>query len=140
MKLAVTGLAALCLSACDKIEQPNSPAARHGRYVGVGTYPAGQLWSKMVVANRPANAAAATMADDQQIIVVVDSLTGEIRECGDLTGYCIGMNPWRAALSPAQSTPVGLSAHASDLADGAERASADGAPADSTKASPAKVR
>lgn len=85
-----------------------------GRYVGVGIYTPGQMWSKLVQVQQPKapDAAKARLADDQAVIVVVDSHTGEIRSCGDLTGYCIGMNPWKTPLPPAQAAPVGLTAHA----------------------------
>lgn len=103
------------LSACD--QQPAvdaAPQTSRGRYAGIGTYPAGQLWSHMAVSAQPTNAASARIDDDSQIIVVVDSVTGEVRQCGDLSGYCIGMNPWTGA--PGSAAPVGLTIHAADLA------------------------
>ncbi len=45
------------------------------------------------------------------MIVVDDSHTGNIRSCGDLTGYCIGMNPWKTPLPPSQVAPVSLTTH-----------------------------
>ena len=47
--------------------------------------------------------------DDQAVIVVQNSLTGDVRACGDMTGYCVGMNPW--AQRPGQLTPVSLTDH-----------------------------
>ena len=86
-----------------------------GRFVGIGTYSAGQLWSKMV-ASSSMNPEAATTADDEHIIVVVDSQTGEVRECGDYSGVCAGFNPWTRAIAVQQTAPVKLTKHATDLA------------------------
>jgi hypothetical protein len=94
---------------------PAADLARHGRYVGVGIYPAGQMWSQVVVANAPKDAAASRSSDDEQVIVVVDSATGELRQCGNLSGYCVGMNPWRGKLAPSQIAPVPLTRHADHL-------------------------
>lgn len=65
----------------------------------------------MVAANTPKETPAARTIDDQAIIVVIDSDTGEIRGCGDLSGYCIGMNPWSKALTAAQIAPINLTEH-----------------------------
>ena len=80
-------------------------SSRQGRYLGVGIYSPGSAWSRLVAA-QPTIAPQAQRADDQAIIVVTDSQTGEVRACGDLTGYCIGMNPWRSVLAKDQLTPV----------------------------------
>jgi hypothetical protein len=114
-------IAALCLAGCKKTTEPaaGEAAGPHGRYVGVGIYGAGSMWAKMVLANQPkdprtpqaGSAGPAGLLDDEHVIVVVDSKTGEIRQCGDLSGYCIGMNPWSKPLTPSQSMPVSLTAH-----------------------------
>jgi hypothetical protein len=118
MRLFGLGLfivAAACLSGCGR-EPATGPAGHHGgRYLGIGVYQAGALWSRMVAANRPANAPAATVADDEQVIVVVDTNSGEIRQCGNFSGHCIGMNPWANALGQGQAAPVHLNTHAADL-------------------------
>jgi hypothetical protein len=112
-------IAAACLAGCNKkvesAENPNGPNP-HGRYLGVGVYPADVLWSKMVVPAKPRDTAAATTEDDGHVIVVLDSRTGEIRQCGNMTGYCVGMNPWGGALSGPQMTPISLTKHAAELA------------------------
>jgi hypothetical protein len=103
------------LAGCNNADEPQT-ATHHGRYLGIGVYSAGRMWSRMVAANRtPADRTAATTADDEQVIVVVDSHTGEVRQCGNLTGYCIGLNPWGGALGPAQAAPIRVNAHAADL-------------------------
>jgi hypothetical protein len=110
MRFLFAGLV-LCapLAACNS--QPQIDAgARHGRYQGIGTYPAGRLWSQMTDTDRNADPAAATLADDEQIVVVVDAVTGEVRQCGNLSGHCIAMNPWTGA-----ERPVRLGRHAADL-------------------------
>jgi len=85
---------------------------QHGRYAGVGIYQPGLPWDRLLAAEASADPSAAKRVDDQAIIVVVDSRTGELRACGDLSGYCVGMNPWRAALLKAQTTPVAVTKHA----------------------------
>jgi hypothetical protein len=84
---------------------------RHGRYVGVGIYGPGRQWTRMVAAQQPIGETPARPVDDQAIIVMSDTDTGELRACGDLTGYCIGMNPWKQPLAPAQVAPIDLTSH-----------------------------
>ena len=125
MKLIVIGgaIVTLGLSGCGKpADEGSITATHHGRYVGVGIYPAGQMWSQMVVANASKEAAPAKPNDDEQVIVVVDSQTGELRQCGNLTGYCVGMNPWSKPLAASQFTPIPLAKHAADLAREAQAA------------------
>jgi hypothetical protein len=55
------------------------------------------------------------LADDEHVIVVLDSHTGEVRQCGDHTGFCVAMNPWSAD-ARTTGTPVTLAQHAADLA------------------------
>jgi hypothetical protein len=112
----IPALAILLLAGCDHAADGSSRPPRHGRYAGIGVFEAGGLWQKMVVPKQAGAAAQAKTADDEHVIVVVDSDTGEIRECGDLTGYCVSMNPWARALAPEQKAPVALGAHAADLA------------------------
>ena len=103
----------LLLGGCDQASNGRASPERHGRYAGIGTYPADQLWSHMAEPAQPAGAAAATIRDDEQIIVLVDSRSGEVRQCGNLSGHCIAMNPWTGAT---RAAPVRLTAHAADLA------------------------
>jgi hypothetical protein len=109
-------LAVIGLSGCGK-PAIDRPAAHHGRYVGIGIYAAGSLWERMTAAVPPAKGSpdAARLSDDEQVIVVVDSDTGEIRQCGNLTGYCVATNPWTQALTSQQQTPVDLKVHALSL-------------------------
>lgn len=76
----------------------------------------------MVMAATPTDEAAAKPVDDQAIIVVTDSASGEVRACGDLTGYCIGMNPWKSELVTSQLTPIRMTAHVRPSDDGATAA------------------
>ena len=106
MRLAWVGLSlGPALSGCNA---PSSRGGIHGRYVGIGVYSAGALWSKMAISAPPKAASAATTADDEHVIVVVDSQTGEVRECGDYTGICVSLNPWTKAILSEQNTPVVL--------------------------------
>ena len=101
---------------------PKSP----GRYSGIGTFDAGRLWREMAGAAAPANPQSAKLEDDEHVIVVVDSHSGEVRQCGDHSGFCVTMNPW-AGNAPRAAAPVALKRHAAELdredADGASNAS-----------------
>jgi uncharacterized protein YceK len=79
-----------------------------GRYAGVGLYGADRGWAHVAGAPAPADKAVATTADDTTVIVTVDGATGEIRQCGNYSGHCIAMNPWRGALGGKQAAPVSL--------------------------------
>ena len=85
-----------------------------GRYSGIGIYSADRTWAKISSADKPADSdkARSTVADDQTVIVVVDSNTGEVRQCGNMSGFCIGMNPWTRSLGKPQTNPVDLAEHA----------------------------
>lgn len=78
-----------------------------GHYAGVGVYSPGDPWRRLT-GDQPAAQGAARTSDDQAVFVVVDSNTGEIRSCGDLSGYCIGMNPWAKPLAAGHTIPAAL--------------------------------
>ena len=112
MKLLVFGAATIIAASLCGCSKPHSESpAHHGRYVGIGIYNPNTQWTKMVGADAPKVTPAARTIDDQAIIVVEDSDTGEIRACGDLTGYCIGMNPWKKVLASSQTVPINLAEH-----------------------------
>lgn len=113
-KLGLILIAATSLCGCNGGAETSYGPHRGGRYQGVGIYMPGALWREQAGGGHPADASAATLADDEQVIVVVDSQTGEIRQCGNLSGRCIAYNPW--AGTPA---PVRLTAHAADLEEDA---------------------
>lgn len=125
-RVFATGLVVLALAVgCAKREEapaaeagafgPFSSPGQRGRYVAVGLYTPGDLWEQI----RPAEVAqtaqpaavdpqAASLDDDQQVIVVLDSRTGELRQCGNFSGRCIGFNPWAKPLGVEQTMPVKL--------------------------------
>jgi hypothetical protein len=152
MKWVVLGAiaATLCLSGCNKPRDAvEGGGDSHGRYAGVGIYPAGRIWAQMV-APKAAKDSLANLHDDEQVIVVVDSRTGEVRQCGNMTGYCIGMNPWAGPLPAPQGAPVQVLKHGAELdADAEAAAAARDAPAarreaeaaarDAEKKAPAKA-
>jgi hypothetical protein len=106
-------LAGLVLSGCNRPEGATAPGAKSpGRYAGIGTFASDRLWAHRDGVADPKEPAAARLADDTQIIVVLDSHTGEVRQCGNHSGYCVTMNPW--ATAPA-TAPVKLKKHAADL-------------------------
>src|SRR5579871_643969 len=92
-------------------------AATHGRYMGVGVYTPKPSWLKLAIDKSDADPDAAELIDDQAIIVVVDSQTGDVRACGDLSGYCVGMNPWRSGLAAGRAAPVRMTGHATNQGD-----------------------
>jgi hypothetical protein len=127
MKPLVLAVAVLCvgLAGCQKKDE--TPAGRlggggahKGRYFGLGLYGAGRMWSQLDRAVDPKatpNPAAATLKDDEIVLVVVDSATGEIRQCGNLSGYCVRSDPW---IVEAPAAPAALAKHAEQLdAEGA---------------------
>lgn len=110
---SVALVSCLALTACDKgHDDAKGPSAAHGRYLGVGTYPVGRLWPHLAGAPEPQDKAKARLADDEHVIVLVDSRTGEVRQCGDMSGYCVTMNPWHA---PAQPAPAALAKHGAEV-------------------------
>ena len=124
MKYLVFGAAVLALAGCNR---PSSDGAgAQGRYVGIGIISPGALWTKIAGVEKPADPAAATPADDEQLIVVVDSRTGEVRQCGNLSGVCIQMNPWSKPGINTGGGAVKLTEHLADIRarEAAERAAA----------------
>jgi hypothetical protein len=73
------------------------------------------MWSRGITVVKPKDPGIATTADDNTIIVVVDSSTGEIRQCGNLSGYCITMHPWASPLSQSQASPLAVTKHDAEL-------------------------
>lgn len=115
--LGVVLVAGLALGGCHKAGSwtEDDTKSHHGRYTGIGIYPADKMWSEIAGADKPKDRAVATTADDQNVIVVVDGETGEIRQCGNFSGYCVGMNPWSHTLAGKQTAPLGLDKHAAEL-------------------------
>lgn len=111
----LAALAALSLAGCQRAADGFSAARGvHGRYIGVGHFTPGPMWSQIV--QPPAkDLAKAGPADDEQVIVVMDSATGEVRQCGNLSGRCIGMNPWAQPLAPGRVAPLTVAKHADEL-------------------------
>lgn len=118
MRLATISLMTIgfMLSGCGgPASEPGLTPKASGRYAGIGTYDTGRLWAEMAGAVAPSDPAAANLQDDEHVIVVIDSHTGEIRQCGDYSGFCITMNPWTGQGSRT-GAPVKLNKHAADLA------------------------
>ena len=126
MRLAIVAplLLTCALAGCDQQNASSAGPKSPGRYAGIGTFDAGRLWQEMKGAPKSQDKSAANLADDEHVIVVLDSHTGEIRECGDHTGFCVAMNPWAAGAKPA-AAPVALVQHAADLAGQDNTAAAD---------------
>jgi len=90
---------AIALAGCSQANwSPSSAGGGHGRYVGVGLYSPSKQWTRMVMAGQLADAASAKPIDDQVIIVVTDSVTGELRA-------------WKNSLSATQVAPIKMTSH-----------------------------
>ena len=112
--LGVVVMACL-LASCGKAEDPFAPdTGAQGRYAGIGTFETGRMWSQTAGVTEPTDPAAARLADDEHVIVVVDTHTGEVRQCGDHSGVCVAMNPW-AGKGAGLAAPVLLKKHAAEL-------------------------
>lgn len=107
-----------------------------GRYSGIGTYDPGRLWPELAGAKAAADPAMAKLEDDEHIIVVIDSHTGEVRQCGNNSGVCVAMNPWTAEGSQLV-TPVKLKRHAAEL-DAEDQAALERAEPATNEAVPAR--
>ncbi|WP_340317348.1 hypothetical protein [Rhizorhabdus argentea] len=116
--VAALVLATIALAGCQReaVVDAERDTRQGGRYFGIGIYSANGLWEHLVRQEPPnagqKNPKAATLGDDSEIIVVVDSRTGEVRQCGNFSGYCISTNPWKGQ---AGSLPATLAKHASDI-------------------------
>jgi len=120
------GMTAFCLVLTGCSDRPiSSQANKFGRFTGIGVFEAGRLWPQVAAVSGRAAFRVASPADDEHIIVVVDTTTGEVRQCGDLSGRCISMNPWRP-LGAGTTAPVTVGKHLSEL-DQPEKMSADDA-------------
>lgn len=130
---AIAAVLVLPLMACSKKEEAPAAAAsglfgQRGRYVAVGVYSPGPLWEHLApsaqVPGKTAGSdpADANLQDDDEVLVVMDGATGELRQCGNLSGHCIGFNPWALPLGAEQTAPTALLKHAAELRAEAEAA------------------
>ncbi|HEX4741696.1 MAG TPA: hypothetical protein VH353_10225, partial [Caulobacteraceae bacterium] len=71
----------------------------------------GLMWLQIAHADQPKDPAGSRISDDDQIIIVMDSNTGEVRQCGNLSGVCVAMNPWSKPVAASQTAPVLLAKH-----------------------------
>jgi hypothetical protein len=122
-------IAAVCLCGCRPTDGEGGWAwngdDHHGRYAGIGIYQPGEPWTKIVDSQLPPDTPSARAVDDQAIFVVIDSATGEIRACGDLSGYCIATNPWNMTMTKAQIAPIRVTRHMRDPWSGSAANAAD---------------
>ena len=117
------------LTGCNRAEEATfgPPAVKTGRYLGIGVYSAGPLWSQLKQAKAPSDPDTARLTDDLEIVVVVDSQTGEVRQCGNMTGHCTSMNPWKQLVAADGQLPARLIKHADQLDAEAAQAESESA-------------
>lgn len=139
-RTALLVLAVLMVAGCNMRPIAGEPGHGHGRYAGVGIYQPAEPWTRIVAAQQAKETPAAKTIDDQAIIVMVDSTTGEVRSCGDLSGYCIGMNPWKTSLLGSQSAPVNLTEHVAPPSKADATAAVELSVAPVTKARPRRSK
>ena len=113
--MIISVIAAISLGGCSRATDSVTGSSHHGRYAGVGLYPAGRMWEQLVRANTPKDGSAATLKDDEEIIVVLDSNTGELRQCGNLSGHCLSMSTWTKPGAAPPLAPAVLLKHAVQL-------------------------
>jgi hypothetical protein len=128
--ILVLGLALGGCNKADEAEYGTNPKPQ-GRYAGIGTFEAGRMWNQAAGAVAPKDPATAKLEDDEHVIVVIDTRTGEVRQCGDHSGVCVAMNPWTSA--GGLTAPVALKKHAAEL-DAEQQASEAGSEASTTSA------
>ena len=108
----------LTIAGCNKSPEVDADGtASRGRYSGIGTFPADPLWHQRNETESK-DESKARLSDDSQIIVVVDTQNGEVRQCGNNSGQCVRMNPWSKDAA-ASSLPSALKKHVADLDTGA---------------------
>lgn len=102
-------LSAAMLASCDRSEDYASGRAKSGRYQGIGITTPGEQWTKIAAAPKPGDDKHATLEDDDYVVFVTDSQSGEVRECGNRSGFCVRFQPWQ---HPAPPAPLVLTDHA----------------------------
>lgn len=107
-RFAILALIGIAMSGCQKTPDTLASGAARGRYVGVGHYSPGAAWAQVVRSAANGDPAKAKPDDDDQVIIVMDSLTGELRQCGNFSGRCIGLKPWAKSLEASEAAPATL--------------------------------
>lgn len=108
MRVAAAGLLLIAMASggCHRATPDVGADGHRARYAGIGLYAPDHRWANVDGTAKPADAAQATTADDTTVIVTIDGATGEIRQCGNYSGHCIGSNPWHGGLGDKQRAPV----------------------------------
>ena len=117
--VVAVGIVALAFAGCAKKEEaPASEAnsfsfklGQKGRFLGVGLYVPGPGWAQLKPPSPTSDAPAsnpklADLADDEMVIVVSDTSTGELRQCGNLSGHCVTLNPWTKPAAGSVPAPL----------------------------------
>lgn len=117
--IAAIVLLAVAVAACAKKEVLAAPdpkagfaaLGQKGRYVGVGVYSPGEAWTQLkppLPASEapPPNPRPAGLEDDDVVIVVTDTATGELRQCGNLSGHCVSLRPWAQRAESVAPAPL----------------------------------
>jgi hypothetical protein len=117
LRIVLAVLIVLGAASCKRADAVGGAGPQHGdgRYQGVGLFEPGRMWRELVPFAQTRDPAEARLSDDERVIVVVDSRTGEIRQCGNLSGYCLTSNPWSPPAKSAQAAPARLVRHADDI-------------------------
>jgi len=136
-RAALIAASLLGLTGCHGESTTPLSGPHHGRYAGIGLFSPGKVWAHLQ-GETTKDPAAAKPEDDDAVIVVVDSDTGEMRECGNYSGLCVSMNPWTKAIAPQRHTPVAVNAHAAELEQPTENATPSHLESERAKPAPAR--
>lgn len=104
MRVALISTAFLILTSCDQLPVADSKDSDPGRYHAVGIYSAGTSWKALKADEKNLPDLTAHIRHDEVVIVTIDGKTGEMRQCGNYSGFCVKLNAWDKA--PPASTPV----------------------------------
>lgn len=105
---ALSSAALLLLIGGCQGEGSMSSRSKNGRYQGIGVATPGAGWTTAADAPKPGKSDAATLSDDDYVVFITDTQTGEVRECGDRSGFCIKLQPWA---KPTPQAPISLTEH-----------------------------
>jgi hypothetical protein len=83
MRFVLCTVSLMALAGCNQSAAPTASGPKSpGRFAGIGVFAAGRLWGQMTGSAAAKDPAVAKLQDDEHIIVVMDSHTGDVRKCG----------------------------------------------------------
>ena len=103
MRSVLCTVSLMALAGCNQSAAPTASGPKSpGRFAGIGVFAAGRLWGQMTGSAAAKDPALAKLQDDEHIIVVMDSDTGEVRF------LAVGSVSFNSSDTP--GTPIGTAA------------------------------